>query len=237
MKDIIKIHNDKPRAGTFLIAEGFGREHGKLLLLINKYRSRFENFSPLPAERIKTKGRPVEQLLLDEDQTMFLGTLLRNTEIVLDFKETLVHQFKKARLLLQTLSQHKADPNYQITRDAGKLVRKSTTDEMQAFVEYAENQGSQNAVRYYTNITRMMNGMLFIVEGKYKNLREVMSIPQLMTTASAEQIINKGLHDGMKAKRYYKDIYKDVRKNVELFAELHGQSEVISTQLSLGEDK
>ncbi|MCK5617075.1 Rha family transcriptional regulator, partial [Candidatus Pacearchaeota archaeon] len=137
MEDIVKMYSGKPRAGTFLIAEGFMREHGKLVALIEKYRDRFENFSPLPAERIKTKGRPIEQLLLDEDQTMFLGTLLRNTDIVLDFKETLVHQFKRARLVLESLEKHKTDESHQLTRDAGKIVRKNTTDAMQQFVEYS----------------------------------------------------------------------------------------------------
>lgn len=231
MKELIKMHDGQPRAGTFLIAEGFKREHGKLISLIEKYRSRFENFSPLPAERIKTKGRPIEQLLLDEDQTLFLGTLLRNTDIVLDFKETIIHQFKKARLLLESLEIHKTDDTYHITREAGKLVRKNTTDAMQEFVDYATSQGSGSPKKYFMNITKMMNGLLFIVNGKFKNLRNVMSIKQLMTVSSAEQIIDRGLRDGMSRKKYYKDIYQDVKKRVMTFAELHGQSEVIEQHL------
>ena len=231
MNDIVKMHNGSPRAGTFLIAEGFKREHGKLVALIEKYRNRFENFSPLPAERIRTKGRPIEQLLLDEDQTMFLGTLLRNTDLVLDFKEMLVHQFKKARLILESLDAIKTDNKYIETREAGKIVRKNTTDAMQDFVEYAKSQGSGSPDRYYGNITKMMNGLLFIVEGKFKNLREVMSVHQLMTVSSAEQIIDRGLRDGMSRKKFYKDIYKDVRDRVMIFAELHGQSDVIEQQL------
>lgn len=231
MDKLIKMHDDQPRAGTFLIAEGFKREHGKLIALIEKYRARFEKFSPLYAERIKTKGRPIEQLLLDEDQTMFLGTLLRNTDIVLDFKETLVHQFKKARLLLESLDKNKSDGNYQIAREAGKLVRKDTTDAMQEFVEYAKSQGSKTPKKYFMIITKMMNGLLFIVNGKFKNLRNVMSTKQLMTVSSAEQIIDRGLRDGMSRKKYYKDIFQDVKKRVMTFAELHGQSEVIEQYL------
>ena len=60
-----------------------------------------------------------------------------------------------------------------------------------------------------------------------------MSVQQLMTCSSAEQIIDRGLIDGMNRKKYYKDIYQDIKTKVALFAELHGQSEVISKQLSL----
>ena len=35
----------------------------------------------------------------------------------------------------------------------------------------------------------------------------------------------------MARKKYYKDVYQDVKAKVELFAELHGQSEVVSLQL------
>ncbi len=229
----VVIYKDEARAGTFLIAQGFNREHIKLVSLIEKYRDRFEKFSPLPAERIKTKGRPVDQLLLDEDQTMFLGSLLRNTEVVLNFKEKIIHQFKKCRKQLERINHQKYDPDYQIVRDAGKIVRKDTTDIMKEFIVYAESQGSKSANRYYMNITRMMNGLLFIVEGKFKNLRDVLSIHQLMTVSSAESIIEKGLIDGMKRKMFYKEIYQDIKKKVMIFAELHGQSEVIDKQLMI----
>ena len=136
---------------------------------------------------------------------------------------------------LHALQDHRSQPEYQITRDAGKIVRRNTTDVMQQFVEYAKSQGSTHADKYYANITKMLNALLFIVNGRYRNLRDVMTIQQLMTTSSAEQIVDRGLAIGMSKKKYYKEIYKDVRARVEQFAELHGQSEVIANQLSLEE--
>ena len=61
----------------------------------------------------------------------------------------------------------------------------------------------------------------------------MLTVQQLMTVSTAEQIIDKGLSVGMSRKKFYKEIYKDVRAKVELFAELHGQSEVIRKQLNL----
>lgn len=244
VNEIVSLHDDEPRAGTFLISQGFNREHNEVLRLINKHQERFfrlENNKSFSKRFIvhkvpsKTAGRPVEEYLLNEQQTIFLGSIFRNTDLVLDFKERLANDFVHIKKSLSALREHKHNPSYQITRDAGKLVRKQTTDEMQRFVEYAESQGSNNAYRYYTLITKMMNGLLFIVEGKYKNLREVMSTQQLMTVSSAEQIIDRGLRNGINKKMFYKEIYKDVKSKVMIFAELHGQSHVIDDCLRIEE--
>lgn len=62
-------------------------------------------------------------------------------------------------------------------------------------------------------------------------LRELLTVQQLMTVSSAEQIIDKGLSVGMANKKFYKDIFQEVKEKVQLFVELHGQSSVISDHL------
>lgn len=229
----VELWDDEARVGTFFIADELNRDHSNLKETIEKYMSDFEDFSRLKRRKLRsTGGRAADEYLLDEDQFMFLGTLMKNNKKVVEFKKRIILQFKRYRLELQRLQQHKTEHGYVTSRNASKIVRKQTTDVMKRFVEYAESQGSKNANRYYSNITRMLNGLLFIVEGKFKNVREVLTTQQLMTCSSAEQIIDRGLKDGMSRKRYYKEIYKDVRSRVELFAELHGKSEVISKQLA-----
>jgi len=243
---VVEIHKDESRAGTFLIAEGFGRRHDNVIKNIINYHDIFLSMektyvsvvAEVPTRKVVTKGRPVEEYLLNEEQTIFLATLFRTSskkpdDPILLFKAKLASEFVRFKEAYALLQQHKQQPKYQITRDAGKIVRRQTTDVMKEFVIYAESQGSKNANRYYSNITRMLNGLMFIVQGKFKNVRELMTTQQLMTVSSAEQIIDRGLKDGMSRKKYYRDIYKDVRAKVELFAELHGQSEVISKQLDL----
>ena len=234
MDNVVEIYNNEARTGSFLLAQGLERPHDHVRKLIEKYRSDFEDFSDLKSRKLKsTGGRAANEYMLDEDQFMFLGALLKNTEKVVAFKKAIVMQFKKTREKLNALQKYTEQPEYRITRDAGKLVRKQTTDVMKEFVEYAKAQGSKNADKYYMSITKMMNGLLFIVNGKFKVVRDALTIQQLMTTSSAEQIIDRGLRDGMSRKKYYKDIYKDVKAKVELFAELHGKSEVVSEQLAI----
>lgn len=228
----VAIIEGEGRVGSFLISQGLEREHKSVLQLINDFKDKFEYFGVLKTQKLKsTGGRAANEYLLDEDQFMFLGTLLRNNEKVVEFKFRIIKQFKKCREELEALRSHKHEQPYQITRDAGKIVRRQTTDMMQKFVEYASEQGSKNADKYYIAISKMLNDLLFTVEGKHKNLRELLTTQQLMTVSSAEQIIDKGLSVGMANKKFYKDVFQEVKGKVQIFVELHGKSSVISEQL------
>jgi len=231
--NVVSLHNGEGRAGTFLISKGFKRSHDQIKRLVRKYEQDFLEFGPLHLSKVRSKGRPVEELLLNEDQTLFLGTLLRNSDPVIEFKKRLVKLFSECRKKLLELENHKQTEKYQITRDAGKILRIEATDTMKEFVEYARYQGSKNPENYYMLFTKMVNGLLFIVEGKFKNLREVMTTQQLMTTGTAEQVITKGITEGMKNKVFYKDVYIDVKSRVMAFAGLTGQSKVIEDHLRL----
>jgi hypothetical protein len=114
-------------------------------------------------------------------------------------------------------------------------LRALETGEIQKFIQYAKDQGGseKGCNMYYANITKMMNALLFICEGKFKNLRDILTPEQLMTVGSAEQVIGKSLRDDMAKKVFYKDIYQNVKSKVEIFAELHGKGEVISKQLAI----
>ena len=184
--------------------------------------------SGLKTRKLKsTGGRPVIEYLLNEDQALFLGTLFRNNEKVVLFKKTVIRELRRMKeALLSAKTQH-SDINWIETRNQGKTQRLEATNTIKEFIEYAEKQGSKNANYYYTNITRMMNNTLFIVTGKFKSLRNFLTPRQLMVISAAEGIIDKTLRDNMNRNIYYKDIYKLVKKNIMLFAELHGQSEVI----------
>ncbi|MGL5051569.1 MAG: hypothetical protein ACRC6E_13225, partial [Fusobacteriaceae bacterium] len=61
---------------------------------------------------------------------------------------------------------------------------------------------------------------LFIILEKYPNVRNIMSIQQLMTIGTADQIVEKALMEGMELEMNYKDIYKMAKERVEKLSEL-----------------
>lgn len=234
-ENIVMIHEDELRAGTFLIAEGFARSHHSIAQMIRKYKTDFEEFGVCAFKKRKHKetGRPIKEYLLNENQTMLLGTYLKNTPLVREFKKRLIREFSCMRKVLVNIQAQHKDIKWLETREKGKIARLEATDEIKEFKTYATEQGSDNADWYYTNLTKMLNALLFIVDGKFKNLRDMMTPIQLLIVSGGDLVIRKALQDGMKKQTHYKEIYRLAKKRVETFAELHGQSEILSKQLAL----
>lgn len=163
---------------------------------------------------------------LNEAQINFAGTLSRNTKEVVRFKLNLVKAFELAKKLLQ----QRQNAEWIEARNAGKRLRKQETDGIKAFIDYAKAQGSQNAEKYYVNLTKMENKALFLVEQKYPNLRDVLGIAELSLISVADTIVLKALMDGMAQALHYKDIYKLAKERVEALATAHGKVLVPSTE-------
>jgi len=227
MEKIVVVDNNEPRAGTWLMSKGFNFEHRALRKLVIKYQSEFEEFGsviPIMQKPTEKGGRPVDEFLLNEEQCMYLGTLLTNTDIVRGFKRKLVTEFSKTRKLLSNLIAQKQNAQWLDQRKAGIPVRHIETDAIKRLVDYAISQGSQNAARYYANISTMQNKALFYMEQKFKNIRDILNLEQLSTVVSADKIVTKAIEDGLNRGLHYKEIYKLAKDRIETFAEIHGKT-------------
>ena len=239
MEQAVEIYNEEVRSGTFIISQGFERDHFRVLELVKKYESDFldldnkHDLDELIRRRIPAKkaGRPVDEFLLNEQQTIFLGTLFRNTKKVVAFKKRLAKEFVEQRNWISNAIQQRNNPDWQNVRRDGKLFYREKTDIVKNFVDYATDQGSKNAKMYYSNLAKMENSALFYFEQRYKNLREVLTIKQLMQISTADDIIEKALQDGMSQTLNYKDCYKLAKNRIIAFVEIIGKSPVLSLEL------
>jgi hypothetical protein len=226
-KELVKMVDDEPRSGTWIMSKGFNFEHRALRKLVNKYKSEFEEFGVItPGMQKPTEkgGRPIDEFLLNENQCMYLGTLLTNTDIVRVFKRKLVKEFDRYRKELIALSAQRQNAQWLETRNSGKPVRRIETDTVKKFIEYAIAQGSKNAGFYYANITLMQNKALFLIEQKFSNIRDILNLKQLSIVICADEIVTKALEDGMAQNMKYQDIYQLAKKRIEMFAEVHGKT-------------
>lgn len=94
-----------------LVAENLGIEHRAFMQTIKKYESKIEQrFGVITFEMSKPPegsqgGRPEKFAWLTEDQSMFLMTLSRNTNQVVECKANLVEAFSQARQVIPQLTQ------------------------------------------------------------------------------------------------------------------------------------
>ena len=239
MNDLIKIINDVPVISTVEIAKGFEVEHFAVLRLVKKYESEFQGIRTFDFKSQKSGGRPTMFCLLDEEQTTFLVTLMRNSDIVIGFKLKLTREFYRMKKLLSDLASQQQNSQWLDQRKAGIPVRRIETDIIQRFVRYATDQGSINAKMYYANISKMQNKALFFIEQKFKNIRDILNLEQLSTVVSADKIVTKALEDGMEKEIPYREIYQLAKTRIEMFAEIHGKTLIpnLSGQKQLTSEK
>jgi regulatory protein Rha len=87
------------RVDCRLVAHSLGVEHKSFMRTIAIYQTKIEELGILrfQNEEIKGRGQPMKYTMLNENQAIFLATLSRNTEQVVDFKLKLTKAFSKAR--------------------------------------------------------------------------------------------------------------------------------------------
>lgn len=197
--------NGEPYTTSEIIAEGTGMNHRRVRDAIRKYQTELETFGRVGAYQtpLETKGgiQTVPGYILNEQQATFLLTLLKNTPAVVAFKKELVRQFYAMRALLL----ERASPIWQDTRSLGKEIRRQETDAIKRLVDYAVSQGSKNAVRYYTSLSRLADHTAGIIE------RNKAQVVQLTTLLLVEKVIAQEITAGLEAGRPYKEIYSAVK--------------------------
>lgn len=222
----VELVNNVPRASTLVIAEGMEIKHRAILELIDRYEERFIRLGAFTFETEKSGGRPTRLAWLNEEQTVFVCSLMRNSERVVNFKERLASDFVKMKNALLEIKSRQQSSDWLEKRKSGKISRIEETDIIKEFVKYAEGQGSKSASMYYMNISRMENKALFILESKFKNVRDMLDGQQLATLSTCDQLVAKTLRDCMVEGMHYKEIYKEAKRSVERLVELIGMSGV-----------
>lgn len=180
---LVRIVRNDVFTDSKVIANGTNVTHRKIKAVIRTHVNDLAEFGELsaPYQAESTGGRPEEYYRLNEQQATFLITLLKNTPTVTAFKKELVRQFFSMRAFLA----QKQTEVYKDTRAYQKAVRKQETDAIKALVDYAEGQGSRNAARYYSSLSKLADKTAGIEN------RDIATIEQLGTLALIENIIAK----------------------------------------------
>lgn len=234
---LVEISGNEPVTTSLIVAKGIKKAHHSVIIMIDKYQKDLKDFGTLEFKIRKSGGRPLRYAVLNEGQTTFLITLMRNNERVIKFKKELTKEFFKQRQLISTLLTQRQNKEWQEQRELGKVSRRLETDVIQQFIKYCEDRGSKHAQHYYSNISKMENKALFLLEQKYPNVREVLSGYQLNIIASADIIVAKALKEGMEQEMSYKDIYAVAKDRIDQFAKIIGKTLVPMQSLENKNDK
>jgi len=223
MGDLVVLKKNNIFTTSLAISEGCGLEHRAVISLLKKH-SNTNTLSTFEMSKVSTSGRPLDIAYLSELQATFLITLMRNSPSVIDFKEKLTHAFFKQRNILQQMAAQKSNSEWKAIRDKSKVMRREATDTIQSFISYARDQGSRSAEKYYMNFSKMELTGLFIVEQRYPNARDVMSIRQLNLIEMADEAISISLKESMELLVPYKECYQRAKEKISLLAKIFPRS-------------
>ena len=233
MKHLVEITGNQAFVTSRVIAEGCHTQHDSVRRLIRNHMADIADINALDlkSRQYKTPGMTGTEYLLDEVQATFLLTLMRNDKgkgVVVAFKKRLTQDFFRQRDIISELIARQKDPTWIDTRQKGIATYHQKTNTIADFVEYADWEGSSSPNMYYLLLAKMENKALFIFEQKYKNLREVLTIRQLMLVSAADVVIEKALQEGMSKELPYKECFQLARARVFAFVELIGKSPILS---------
>lgn len=205
MNNLVELKGSEIFTTSLVISEGTQVKHRSVQKTVDTHIKRLERFGKVRFEITPSaSGQNQKVYILNEEQATLLITFLKNTDIVADFKVELVRQFyAMRRLLLERQTQ-----TWQETRYQGKLTRKAETDVIKQLVEYAKDQGSQNADKLYLTYTKLANKMAGVAS------RDSANVMQLNHLNVIENIILHCIQLGILEDKHYKQIYQDCKRRL-----------------------
>ena len=223
MSELVVIEKNDIYTTSMIISENINIDHKSVVKLIKDYSS-IDELKRLAVAKVSTKGRAIINYLLTEEQALILVSLMNNTPEVIKFKVGLVKAFIKYRKLASQLLSQKSNQEWIEKRKETKVMRKECTEIIQAFISYAQEQGSKSAEKYYMNLSRMEVTGLFILEQKFPNYRDIMTIKQLNLIELADEVIANSLKDSMDKKIPYKECFQIAKECISKLSDLMPKS-------------
>lgn len=203
------------------VAEKFEKDHKDVIRAIENLECsqgfRSGNFTQ--SDFTNKQGRTFKEYKLTRDGFMFLCMGFTGKEAA-RLKESFIEAFNTMEAMLLAKSSSEA-LEWKQARLQIKQVRRSFTDVVKDFIEYAKEQGSKSAEMYYANLTKMEYAALDLVERGSKvpdNFRDTLDTIQFAYLGAAEIQCRQALAEGMKRGMYYKEIYAYAKIVVSQYA-------------------
>ncbi|MCT7466491.1 Rha family transcriptional regulator [Aliarcobacter cryaerophilus] len=195
---LVYIHDSKALTDSLKVAEAFKKRHDNVLYkidyLLNNSKEAHLNFKV--SEYKDKSGKKNKFYLMNRDGFLLLLMNFSGKELI-SKQEDFIKLFNK----IEKIAMEVISPDYLEYRKSLCDVRRSFTDTIKGFIEYAFLQGSSSADRYYTIFTKDINKLLF---NQDKIDRDTLGFDNLQKLELAEKLLSKALQDEMECNTQYK---------------------------------
>jgi len=232
MTELVKIRNNIVSCTSREIGEAFWKEHKDILKALRnlecseKFSQR--NFTP---SKYKIRWKEYTEYIITEKWFSFL-VMWFTWKKASEFKEKYIEAFDKLTKIVNWLNIHKISDIYKQARLEWKVKRRDFTDVLKELELYAlEQNPNANTKFIYSNYTKVINKNLFIVEWKFKNVRDYCDTDQLTTLKNLENNLTNIIIKEIDNSTPYKDIYYIIKEKMEAYNGLFDKTKVISTNI------
>lgn len=216
MNELVILKGNEVYTDSWIIAENIGREHKRITEVIQRYENDLRELGPVftsAGRGSKTRGQERKIYLLNEQQAIFVMTLLDNSPLVLRFKKMLAVQF----VIMKRRLYERETADWKQARLTGKQIRREETDViLTKLIPLAESQGSTNAGELYRVYSKLVNFTLGIKKDQRDNLPlsyiEAIKFLERAIENIISQEVDKGTH--------YKEIYQVCKVKCQIIKEL-----------------
>lgn len=208
MENLVYVKKNTVVCDSLQVAEKFGKNHQHILEAIDKLT--VENSTVVEMFHKGTykadNGHIYRKYLMNRDGFSLLVMGFTGKQAI-EWKLQYIEAFNR----METLLLQKQSQIWQDTRKYQKEIRKQETDAIKHLVEYAQEQGSSNAARYYVSLSKLADKAAGITD------RDKATMGQLATLTLVENILHRCIMDGIDLEEPYKDIYQDCKQRIEQF--------------------
>lgn len=175
----------------------------------SEYKRKFKNsdMHEMHGRNFKTNLNNKGEIFITEEAVYNLSFRSNKPEAKL-FTKWVSKVLKQIRINGYYVANEKDEQWLQI-RSEGKKVRKEFTDEIQGFVYYAMQQGSNKPDMYYIHFTKLVRGKLNIPRGLK---RDELDQSTLFDIQALERVISMKLSKLIDKNMNYKDVYKKIKE-------------------------
>ncbi len=213
MNELVYLKNDVAVCDSLQVAEKFGKRHADVIRAIENLikndptQNCVRCFKKSKYKDAKGEWRPMYFINCDGFTFLIMGFTGKDADI---WKWKYIKAFNQ----MEKLIQEKSTAAYQLSDQAEKATRKTETDIIKEFVEYARAQGSTHADHYYSNYTRLAYKAAGITD------KTTAAGLQLDELSLVEHMITHTLKAGMAAGYSYRDIYQTCKDRLEAMQSL-----------------
>lgn len=203
--ELVTISRNNAVVSSLMVAEHFHKRHDNILKNIENLTGNLLNFKDVKRLFFRTtyidaKGESRPMYLMNRDGFSLL-VMGFTGQAAMEWKLKYIAAFNK----MESVINERRTIDWQNTRRAGIIARKSETDVIKQLAEYAKTQGSKHSQMLYMTYSRLANGTVGIKK------RDTANIVQLNRLADVERAILVIIRKGMTAGKHYKQIYQDCK--------------------------